>query len=378
MHCRRSFRQPLCAPAVFAAWLFSAPLAALAQVRAPELSVEAPHAVARPDYSAGRRLALAEPTEWLVSDSAANDTQIVQLAPEGQVWIAPPGGGAISELPAGDGGGYWIEPHAQGRMYFDDGSPQPWTWQVLPDGIIYHSYMAGVHEPRMSVVMFEERDGRQLWDATIGGRVGVLRFGDCDPIRPQGWQLDFEGAAIMRFTFDRARDFETADYRAGVPITYGSGDWQYKFAYYHLSSHMGDEFALRNPGALADRINYVRDALVLGASYYPHPVMRLYSEAAYALKADGGADPWEFQFGTEFSRPGPTGRRGTPFLAVNAHLREEHDFGGDVTTQVGWLWRGRESQTMRLGFHYFNGKSSQYQTFDDSEEQLGFGVWYDF
>jgi hypothetical protein len=334
---------------------------------------------ARPDYSSRFLLAVSETSDWMISDAVNSSPQIVQTMPEEQVWIAPPREGRVlSGLPPGAGDGNWIAPHPDGMVQFGDPYPQMWTWQVLPDGIIYHSYMAGVHEPRMSVVMFEERDGRQLWDATIGGRIGVLRYGDCDPIRPQGWQLDFESAAIMRFTFDRARDFETADYRAGVPLTYGVGDWQYKFAYYHLSSHMGDEFAIRNPGALADRINYVRDALVLGASYFPHPVWRVYSEAAYALKADGGADPWEFQFGTELSRPGPTGRHGTPFFAVNAHLREEHDFGGDVTTQVGWLWRGRESQTMRLGFHYFNGKSSQYQTFDDSEEQIGFGVWYDF
>jgi hypothetical protein len=333
---------------------------------------------ARPDYSTNLLLTASEANDWLISDAAAAAPQVTQTMPEERVWIAPPGEGpAINDLPLGDGDN-WIAPEPDGTVYFDDPYPQIWTWQVLPDGIIYHSYWAGVHEPRMSVVMFEERDGRPLWDATLGGRVGVLRYGDCDPIRPQGWQLDFEGAAIMRFTFDRARDFETADYRAGVPITYGIGDWQFKFGYYHLSSHMGDEFAIRNPGALADRINYVRDALVLGASYYPHPVWRLYAETAYAFKADGGAEPWEFQFGTEVSRPGPTGRHGTPFFAVNAHLREEHDFGGDITTQVGWLWRGRESQTMRLGFHYFNGKSSQYQTFDDSEEQIGFGFWYDF
>ena len=33
---------------------------------------------------------------------------------------------------------------------------------------------------------------------------------------------------------------------------------------------------------------------------------------------------------------------------------------------------------MRAGLHYYNGKSSQYQTFDDSEQQIGFGLWYDF
>ena len=115
-------------------------------------------------------------------------------------------------------------------------------------------------------------------------------------------------------------------------ITYGIDNWQFKFAAYHLSSHLGDEFIIAHlPGSLMDRINYVRDALVFGASYYPNPVMRLYSEAAYAVNVDGGAEPWEFQFGTELSRPGATGLRGTPFLAINGHLREEHEFGGDIT-----------------------------------------------
>jgi hypothetical protein len=288
-------------------------------------------------------------------------------------WIAPLGG---QPVPAD--GGYWIESAPTSPIYVNSCPPDVWSWQILPDGLIYRSYQAGVHEPRMSVVLFEEQDGRALWDATLGGRVGVLRFGDSSRVRPQGWQLDFEGAAIMRFTLDRARDFETADYRAGVPLTYGVGNWQFKFAYYHLSSHLGDEFAINNPGSLANRINYVRDALAAGASVYPVPAVRLYYEVAYAFKTAGGAEPWEFQFGTELSQPGPTGLHGTPFVALNGHLREEQDFGGDFTAQAGWLWRGRTEQVMRIGVHYFNGKSSQFQTFNDSEEQIGLGFWYDF
>ena len=38
--------------------------------------------------------------------------------------------------------------------------------------------------------------------------------------------------------------------------------------------------------------------------------MRLYSETGYAVNADGGAEPWEFQFGTELAKAGPTGFRG--------------------------------------------------------------------
>ncbi len=332
---------------------------------------------ARPDYESAASLRPIDLVSMNEQGTQAPPIVATDTA-GGPVWISPTldtPATDVSPLSADEGD--WISPSAGGPAYYESAPPGHWAWQVLPDTIIYHSYMAGVHEPRFSVVMFKMDDGRDLWDATLGGRVGVLRYGDNNCLRPQGWQLDFEGAAIMRFTLDWERDFETADYRAGVPITYGIGDWQFKFGYYHLSSHMGDEHAIREM-ALDDRINYVRDSVLFGASYYAMPFWRVYGEVAYAFKIDGGAEPWEFQFGTELAQPGPTGKCGVPFFAVNANLREEHNFGGDITTQVGWLWRGRENETLRLGFHYFNGKSSQYQTFDDSEEQIGFGVWYDF
>jgi hypothetical protein len=300
--------------------------------------------------------------------------QVTPSVPMEQQWIAPP---EVSQ-PYVVADGIVREPMWNGSFIGEACQPEPWFWQVLPDGLIYHSYWAGVHEPRLAILAIDERGSQAYWDGTVGGRVGLLRYGNGQRIFPQGWQLDVEAAAILRMTLDEIRDFEFADYRVGVPITYGINNWQFKFAGYHLSPHLGDEFAIANPGSLDDRINYVRDALVIGASWYPVPVMRLYSEAAYAFNVDGGAEPWEFQFGTEISQPGPTGLRGTPFFAVNGHLREEHDFGGDVNTQAGWLWRGQSGQVMRAGVQYFNGKSSQYQIFDESEQQIGFGLWYDY
>jgi hypothetical protein len=295
--------------------------------------------------------------------------------PPGETWIAPP----VEHSPYLDADVFVSDPAFPGQRPLNPyHGNSAWSWQALPDGLIYRSYQAGVHEPRIGVVLFEERDGRSLWDATLGGRAGLLRYGDCNPLRPQGWQLDIEAAALARLHLDDMRDMDTVDYRAGLPLTYGVGDWQFKLAYYHLSSHLADEHAINWPGSLGDRINYVRDAIVLGASYYVNPAWRLYSEVGYAFNADGGAEPWEFQFGTEYSQPGPTGLHGTPFVALNGHLREENDFSGDGTLQAGWLWRGRSGQTTRVGLHYFNGKSSQFQTFDDSEEQIGLGLWYDF
>jgi hypothetical protein len=254
----------------------------------------------------------------------------------------------------------------------------PWDWQALPNSIIYHSYWAGVHEPRMGIQFIRVNSGDSFWDPTVGGRLGLLRYGNDDPLNPEGWQFDVEGAALPRLALDEVRDLETVDFRGGGLVTYGMNDWQFKFGYYHLSSHLGDEFAIAHPGSLADRINYVRDSLILGASYYPVPIMRLYAETAYAFNATGGAEPWEFQFGVEFAKLGLTGTRGTPFIALNGHLLEEHNFGGDFTAETGWLWRSTNNHTIRIGAFCYSGKSSQYQTFNNREEQIGGGVWYDF
>jgi hypothetical protein len=293
----------------------------------------------------------------------------------GETWIAPPGA-PPQFAPQAPPVAAYTDPAWGGQPVVLPCPTDAWYWQALPDGLIYHSYWAGVHEPRLGIVMQRITGGDAFFDGTLGGRVGLLRYGTGNAIFPQGYQLDVEAAAMVRLTLDEIRDFETADYRVGIPLTYGIDNWQFKLAVYHLSSHLGDEFIVANPGAT--RINYVRDEVVLGASYYPIPECRLYGEIGYAFNVDGGAEPWEIQIGTELAAAGPTGLRGTPFFAVNGHLREEVDWGGDLSTQLGWLWRGNSGQVTRIGLHYFNGKSSQYQTFNQFEEQIGLGLWYDF
>jgi len=257
---------------------------------------------------------------------------------------------------------------------------QQWKWHVLPDDVIWHSYWAGAKEPRISGVVFEEyRTDTSLLDVSLGARASVFRYGTVNQIhgRPEGWELQIEGAGMLRLNLDENWDFEAADFRFGVPIVYGRGNSQWKFSYYHLSSHLGDERIIRNM-SFAERINYSRDTLVLAYSFYPLPAWRWYAEAGWAFYADEGSDPWEFQFGLDYAQPGPTGRRGTPFLAINAHLREEANFGGNLVTQAGWLWRGNTGRVMRTGLHYYNGKSDQFTFAAMFEQQVGMGLWYEY
>ena len=256
------------------------------------------------------------------------------------------------------------------------GGVDPWYCQVLPDGLVYRPYLAGIKEARFAGVWNHEKDLGWVWDVALGGRVGLLRYGTDRSDRPEGWQLDFEGAAFPRLDLENQWDVMSADFRGGVPLTFGWARFEAKLAYYHLSSHLGDEYMIRHPEAL--RINYVRDAIVLGASYDLGRDVRVYAESGWSFNTDGGAEPWEFQFGIDYSPVVFHAFRGSPFFACNGHLREEFGFGGNLVVQAGWQWRGRSGHLFRTGMQYFNGRSSQYEFVDQHEEQLGWGIWYDY
>ncbi|QDV68657.1 hypothetical protein Poly24_23690 [Rosistilla carotiformis] len=252
-----------------------------------------------------------------------------------------------------------------------------WSWQTLPEGLMWHSYMAGPHEPRISTVLFSEHEGGAFWDATLGGRVGLLRYGTNDVQRPQGWQWDLEGAVITRLDLYNSEDVESNDFRFGTELTKASGRWSLKFGYFHISSHVGDEYMERNPSF--KRINYVTESLILGASYQAYDSLRLYGETAFAFKMSGGARPWQFQTGFEYV-PQPMSRKwGGPFAAMNLDVREAVGYAPSLTAQAGWQVPGsRSGRRLRWGAQYSNGYSSQFEFFQRREQTIGGGIWFDY
>jgi hypothetical protein len=251
----------------------------------------------------------------------------------------------------------------------------PWTCHWLPDGLIYRSYLAGVKEPRFALVQSHAEDLGRVWDASLGGRVGIVRYGTPNAYRPEGYEVDLEGGALPRLQPEQdSSPLDSCDYRVGIPITYGTGPWQYKTGYTHLSSHLGDEFMLLHPSV--ERINYVRDSWMLGAGYYFTDDLRLFAEYDYAFVLGGGSEPSELQFGADYS---PAVAGGAPFAAVYLDSRQELDFGGYFVVQGGWQIRGGDAlHTLRLGAEYVNGKNTQYELFNTFEQRVGLGVWYDY
>ncbi|EMI20083.1 protein containing DUF1207 [Rhodopirellula maiorica SM1] len=254
--------------------------------------------------------------------------------------------------------------------------PRP-DWVMLPEGLLYKSYLAGPHEPRISTVLFSDTEKGVLWDATLGGRVGLLRYGTPGAAAADGWQWDLEGAVMVRLDVENSEDVESMDFRFGTLITRADGPWSAKFGYFHISSHVGDEYMERFP--TFQRVNYVTESLIAGVSYQASDPLRLYGEFAYAVKTSGGAKPIQIQIGAEHVPVPLQPKRGGPFNAINLDVREAVDFSPTVTLQTGWQWQGMASQRrLRFGLQYLNGYTTQFEFFNERERQIGVGSWFDY
>ncbi len=260
--------------------------------------------------------------------------------------------------------------------HWEEHDVQEWKYQIMPLGLIYPSYLAGRKEPRLGCVFTNEQDYGWLWDIQFGGRVPLFRYGTTTAIRPEGFQIDMEGAALLRLDFERHSELAGTDYRAGLPVTYGTKHWQYKLAYYHVSSHLGDNYLMAD---YRKRVQYVRDEIVVGTSWRPIDSIRFYGEIGWAFHKGDTTEPWELQFGAEYSAPyQPNHEKGSPFFAINGHLFEELNFGGYLNIQVGWQWRNPANGLFRLGLEYYDGCDDLFQFHKMYQRKIGGIISYDF
>lgn len=252
-----------------------------------------------------------------------------------------------------------------------------YEWRVLPAGLMYKSYLAGEKEPRVQSVWLTDQNGHLWWETTLGGRFAFVRYGTANAVNPEGWELAFEGAALPRVD-PRAESSPliACDYRVGLLSTWRQGGDGFKAGYYHLSSHVGDEFLILNPGF--DRLNYVRDSLIVGWTHNLNLDTQIYGEVAYAVLHEAGAEPLEFQYGIQYS-PRVPGVLGAPFAAINGHTRQEFNYATSINIQTGWQWWGeRTNHTFRIGLQYYEGPSLQYSFVNKYERLTGWGLWFDY
>jgi hypothetical protein len=249
---------------------------------------------------------------------------------------------------------------------------------LLPGGNLFEPPIADPRWPRFSIgYRYFTDEARNVASATFGETIAVYRDrGPYDGL----WEVGFQAGVFSIFDLDsQSFDLVNSDFLAGLHAAYRIGDLSTFFRVLHQSSHLGDEFLLRNR---IDRINLSFEGLDLKLSYTLFDWLRLYGGGAYLFHRDpADLKPWSTQGGIELQTPWRFFADSARFVtALDLQNREENKWGTEVSVRSGLQFERPQGFGRRISllFEYYKGHSPNGQFFNRKVEYFGPGLYLDF
>ena len=217
--------------------------------------------------------------------------------------------------------------------------------------------------------------------------VGAVSFGETftfyrDRLGPGWWEAGIQAGVFAIFDLGAdSADLINADYLVAAVAGYRVGRLSALARIFHQSSHLGDEFILRN-NARIDRVNLSYEGFDVRLSYeLLDDVVRIYGGGGYLFHRDPNRlAPGFIQGGLEFRSPWPgPGARVRPIAAADVQAREENDWKADLSLRAGVEIPGvLGDRSLQFLLEYFRGRSPNGQFYRDRVEYLGLGVHFHF
>jgi hypothetical protein len=246
---------------------------------------------------------------------------------------------------------------------------------------LFAPLIADPKQPRLlgafTAVHFPAREFTAV-TAAVGDDVGIFRW---PRGKGGGVQVGLAGGVFAQFDLDTpSMDLINADYLIGLPVTFRRGRLSGKAQFYHQSSHLGDEYVLREPGA---RINLSFESLALLLAGDLGSCWRVYGGGEYLI----GRDPRtlgraiervgaEYRGGSTSVTLGPMGRA-HPLAAIDLRSWEQNDWLPGVSLNAGFEflpdnaspeWSGR---TWSLLLMFYHGPSPYGQFYSETISLAG-------
>lgn len=205
----------------------------------------------------------------------------------------------------------------------------------------------------------------------------IIRFGAGE--RGNGVQVGLTGSVFAQVDLSsESFDLINADYLIGVPVSFRAGAFSTRLRVYHQSSHLGDEFLLRNR---VDRVNLSYEGVDLLVSADLHPALRIYLGGGAIVHDEPQLDPWSGQVGIEVESPVAFfGGVVRPVAAGDFQFRQENDWRDEISGVAGIQIENPEVSPLRLLIlaEYFRGNSPNGQFFERRIEYVGVGAHLHF
>jgi hypothetical protein len=262
----------------------------------------------------------------------------------------------------------------------------------LPRGDVFCPLIADPKAARSFASYLREQSdfdpaGSEINIASVGigdayglGRWNGSRSGD-------GVQLSLSAGVFAQFDLATdSYDLLNADYVVGLPLTIRRGWFSTRLRIYHQSSHLGDEYLLREPPERRDRENLSFESVewIVSADA---GILRAYGGGEYLFNREPSDLEHYVAHGGAELRPAfrliPLGALGGFRLVAATDLKasQEHDWKPSLSARVGLEYDragGAEVPGRRWGLfaEYYNGPSPYGQFFREKVRHLGVGVHF--
>lgn len=262
--------------------------------------------------------------------------------------------------------------------------PPAYAGEFLPKGHLFPDLIADPKEPRFFVSAHRmDTDSKlesfQALSAGFGERIGLWRWGT--PKKRSAWQLNLLADVQLLLNFDTASpELVNTDAAVGLELVH-QGRWLTdRLRFIHQSSHLGDEYMLRNKITYRDRVNFSHEKLEYTLSKTVGD-WRGYAGGSYFVRIKpSDYDHWAGQAGLEYQ--GPDFFSGTTrFLAgLDTQYQQEHDWDADISLKAGLAFSKKTSDypRIRLMLEGYSGHAYFGQFYETEIDTVGLGLYLDF
>jgi hypothetical protein len=254
---------------------------------------------------------------------------------------------------------------------------------AFPDDHIFSALVADPKEPG-TFISFLRGTFRTLDDPAgaetnvaaigVGDSFGLVRFGGPSP--GDGLQFDVIGVIFAQFDVgSSSTDLINADYIIGLPVTFRRGAFSIRTKLYHQSSHLGDEFLLRDTGI--DRENLSFESIEVLASLEAGP-LRVYGGGEHLLRREPEAVAAKiFHGGLEVRTRAAAAAQLVAGVDIKAPKLGDWSPAASARAGVAFRRAGSERDPGRLitfSLEWYEGPSPYGQFFQDDISYVGVGV----
>jgi hypothetical protein len=253
---------------------------------------------------------------------------------------------------------------------------------LLADPKAVHSFASALRERSDSS---GTQTSRTIASVGIGDMFGLGRWNGSRP--GDGVQLSLSAAVFAQFDLGApSYDLVNADYVVGLPLTIRRGRTSMRLRIYHQSSHLGDEYLLREPASRRNRENLSFESLE-GTLSIDAGALRLYGGGERLINREPADLAATIVHAGAELRPTfwiiPLGHLGGfRFLAGgDVKTSEEHDWKPSISARAGLEYdraRGTQPPGRRWGIfaEYYEGPSPYGQFFREQVRYAGVGIHF--